>query len=95
QDPSYYRSQVLPPPLKALAERELRSFLARLPAEASSASLAEQIDGVIRYMNAADLSNQFRRMLQVTAKLDLLRSEPGASALFPEIRIASVPGRAG
>ena len=95
QDPSYYRSQVLPPPLKAQAERTLRSYLARLPAEAASAGLAAQIEGVIRYMNAANLSNQFPRMLQVTAQLDRLRGEPGVSTLFPDVSITSTPGRVG
>lgn len=95
QDPSYYRSQALPPPLKQQAEQALRNFLARLPPETPSSSLAEQIEGVISFMNAANLSNQFLRMLQVTAQLDQLRGEPGASKLFPEVRISLTPVRRG
>jgi hypothetical protein len=91
QDPSYYRSQVLPPPLKAEAERKLRAFLSKLPDDTSRAGLGRQIEGAIRYMTAADLSNQFLRTLQMTRKLDRLRNEPGAGALFPSVRI--VPAR--
>lgn len=87
QDPSYYRSQALPPPLKADAERRLRRLLATLPAGAPSADLARQIEGVIRFMNAADLSYQFPRVIQVTGKLDRLRDEPGISTLFPDVRL--------
>jgi hypothetical protein len=89
QDPVCYRSQVLPRHLKDEAARRLRNFMASTLAGPSRNEdvvrvFQSQIQGLLNYMNAKDLSGQLPRLAGVTARLDALREESGASR-FPGI----------
>lgn len=95
QDPVFYRSQVLPPHLKAKAERQLREFLASTTNRIAGTGEAMrafhgQVLGLVEYMNARDLSAQLPRYAERTARLDALREEAGMR-VFPGIPVRSAP----
>ena len=95
QDPIFYRTQVLPAPIKAKAENALRRLMRDTLAKGGGdpvSKLLRQIEGIIDYMNAQDLSRQLPRLLHRTRQLDALRQEQ-SSIMFPWLaRQLSSPG---
>ena len=95
QDPIFYRTQVLPAPIKAKAENALRRLMRDTLAKGGGdpvSKLLRQIEGIIDYMNAQDLSRQLPRLLHRTRQLDALRHEQ-SSNMFPWLaRQLSSPG---
>lgn len=80
QDPEFYRTQVLPPEMKAKAAAGLRVAAARFiagrrPGDPGVTSLLRQIEGIIRYMAAQDLRGQLPRLRWWSRNLDRLRQE--------------------
>ncbi len=85
QDPIFYRTQVLPAPLKRKAENALRSFMRDAVSHddgEAAGMLCGSIEGIIDYMNAQDLSGQLPRLLKRTRLLDALRYEH-SGIMFP------------
>ncbi len=89
QDPEMYRTQVLPQPLKHMAEERLNEFHANAhhlckirPIEHMRLKLA--LAGVCSYMHGEDKSNLLTNFRDVTERLDSLRSQDH-QAVLPEL----------
>lgn len=100
QEPKFMRTQVLPRRLKHDVERRLRSFAAGNPAsampDAGAPQLQAQVEGVIGYMLAEDLTPELPRLARRMDALDRLRSET-TSAVLAELGpvLASTRGLTG
>ncbi|MEL6920988.1 MAG: twitch domain-containing radical SAM protein [Pseudomonadota bacterium] len=89
QDPSHYRTQVLPRSLKKEVAADLQSYCSFLP-EAFNCSVDEasdltrQVCGAIDFMNGQDRSVQLEQFKSVSQKLDELRAEK-TTQLLPHL----------
>ncbi|MEN0001551.1 MAG: twitch domain-containing radical SAM protein [Pseudomonadota bacterium] len=93
QDPPIYRTQILPARLKAQMARDVTAFVGTLnQSDPDFDALSEKLAGIVRYMQADDLSYLQRKFARMSGKLDDLRGEDSA-AVMPEL--ADVLGKTG
>lgn len=93
-DPPHYNIQMLPSRMKAAAERILREQMnwisdycqetGQSPQTVSDAQ--QQLEILIHFMNAGDLTQHLFRFSQVTKSIDAIRSE-STSDICPELRV--------
>lgn len=86
QDPNYYRTQILPKPLKQKAIINLEDYISTLSARqdidpAVCQSFIDQLQGMIKYMTAKDMKKELRRFIKQTNILDDLRQENSADVM--------------
>ena len=86
QEPLFYRTQILPAPMKQRAAHIIAALIARTPQPTSPGqrALTSRLLGIVRYMNAEDRIEQIPRFLERSAKLDALRREDWR-AVLPEL----------
>lgn len=90
QEPVHYCTKVLPTHLKQRASRNLQTYLEDMACRQDSYGAARiesfhsVIQGLIDYMNAADLTRHLAAMSRVTDQLDTLRSED-VNVVLPEL----------
>ena len=82
QDPLQYRTQILPALLKQRVSEDIAEFKSRMDAsDPGHNRLRDQLSGIVRYMNADDLSHLLPRFARISGKLDALRREETAEYL--------------
>jgi len=85
QDPPQYRTQILPASLKRSVSENFAEYMDRMDVnDPGRDRLRDQLSGILRYMNAEDLSHLLPRFARVSGKLDALRREE-TSAYLPEL----------
>ena len=90
QDPTYYRTQILPSHLKHRAADGIEAYIAEILERQKSEEshgvrrFVSSARGLVKYMNAADLTSELGAMRKFTDQLDWLRDEDISQAL-PEL----------
>ena len=95
QTPRHYRTQILPFVLKRRAAQNIDEYMAKLAGTGSCDSktlevLQCELQGLVNYMYAADLSEEVPKFLSLTKRLDDLRSE-SMKEIFPELALLFEP----
>jgi len=91
QDPTHYRTQVLPPHLKRKARNKIEAYISEktnvVDNAGDNSSFIVAVRGIVDYMNASDLSDKLPDFKFITDQLDKLRSE-NARIVLPELNPA-------
>ena len=84
-DPVFYRSQILPPRLKDQVRERYSKLLGDFaPKVALPSWRVNQIKGLVKFMDAEDLTRELPRFLGFTQQMDVIRGED-FTQVFPEL----------